>query len=157
MNFLSNIESDVSSGISSLESKIGMTSQSPQDVIPIGLPKDQSDITPMGFLGAQAALSNNPQITSAQGGLWDSVKNDMGSAIDWVEKAPGTLWASTKSGVSDIATGAENLASSAENAVTAPLKATYFYILLAVVVVGGVLYYIGKSGVVGQAASIGRP
>lgn len=139
---LSNI---MSLGSSTTDQTQTSTVASSQDLSPMGLPADDTNIPPLGFDGTQAAVQSAPAISSAQS-IWDKIKTDASSAIDYVESAPGKVIGAAES-------ESNSILQNAENAVAAPLKSTYMYLLLGLVVLGGVLYFVGKGGAIGQAAN----
>lgn len=118
----------------------------------IGLPSDPlASILPPGFQSTQAAIQPAPQITNAQapsptgGSLWDSMKSEMGKVISTVET-------DTENGVKSVYGLGKSAVSTVVGDVTAPIAnaatSIYWYALIAVVVVAGAIYFIGKGGAV---------
>lgn len=115
---------------------------------PIGLPEDQqSSEPPRGLESTVNSISPPPQISSAQS-WWGIIKQDAQGAGAWVENEVSNVYQGTKNVVStvysDVSSGVGRVASD----VSEPARQTYWYILVAVVVVAGALYYIGKGGAI---------
>lgn len=113
-----------------------------QTYLPLGLPPDPSPYTiPPGLESTQGAVSTFdalfPEITY----VWDAIKRNSESAADYLEQ-----------GVKDAYSATKNVVSTVYDDVTKPLSDAvdnaYWKVLLAVIVVGGALYFIGKTGAV---------
>lgn len=111
---------------------------------PIGLPENPNPtgIMPPGLEGTQGYKQPGPPISSVDS-LWTKIKSNSLGAISTLEKTAQDLvtgaYDEVKSGVSTVAS---DIAAPVKNALTS----TYMYLLLGVVVVGGVIYFAGKSG-----------
>lgn len=115
---------------------------------PIGLPEDQqSSAPPKGLESTVNSISPPPQISTAQS-WWGAVKQDAQSATAWAENEAVNLYQGGKTVVSTVYSDVSSGVGKVTSDVTAPVRQTYWYILLAVVVVAGALYYIGKGGAV---------
>ena len=155
----SSLEGDVSSifsGSSSGQStspSVANPPPNPSDLTPMGLPSDTSNYIPAGFSGTENALPPSPSgITSITESIWNSVKQDSIGAIDWTENKVSSAGTVVKSGLESAVAKAESVAGEAVTKVESVLKTEYVYILVGLVVIGGVLYFIGKGGLVGQSA-----
>lgn len=113
-----------------------------QTYLPLGLPPDPSPYTiPPGLESTQGAVSTFdalfPEITY----VWDAIKRNSESAADYLEQ-----------GVKDAYSATKNVVGTVYDDVTKPLSDAvdnaYWKVLLAVIVVGGALYFIGKTGAV---------
>lgn len=125
-----------------------------QDYSPLGLPSDTQDYVPQGFQSAMVTQPSAPQISSAQG-IWDTIKQDSSGAIDWAEHTAKDIWAWTNKPIITIPNPMDVL-KEGEEKVEQKLNSIYWYGIIAVVVLVGGIYFIGKSGAIGQAASFGR-
>lgn len=116
------------------------------DYVPLGLPSDPvSLMPPSGLESTVAAQGTTPMLSSVQG-IWNTITTDSESAYQWFVTPQGEnpisfLYGKGKEAIStvvdDIAKPAGNL-----------LEGVYWKLLLAVVVIGGVVYFAGKSGAV---------
>ena len=116
---------------------------------PVGLPQDtQSTSPPPGFESTTASVSNAPKLASVNQSWWETIKQDSQSALQWTESEIQAGYNGTKNVVGtvyrDVAGGVGTVVGDA----TAPARQVYWYILLAVVVVAGGIYFIGKGGAV---------
>lgn len=139
------------------------TTQNPQA---IGLPADpSSSLPPAGLETTVAAVAPAPTVTNAQS-FWGGIKDDFKegfnyvegvgrSAADSVEAIPGEIYGAGKSAISTVYNDVESGVSTVVSDVTKPignvLSSTYWYVIGAVVVLAGGLYFVGRGGVVGQA------
>jgi hypothetical protein len=115
---------------------------------PMGLPEDtQSTEPPPGFRSTLASISPPPKISTAES-IWSTIKQDSQSALAWTEKEAQSVYQGSKNVIStvyhDVAEGVGTVAYDA----TAPVRATYWYLILGLVVVAGGLYFIGKTGAI---------
>ena len=112
---------------------------------PLGLPMDPMyNIALPGLEGADAAIEGTPILSSIQS-TFDKITSDSYGALQSVydsgKKAIGTLY-------DDVAHGVGNVYDDVTKPVTSLLDNVYWKVILAVVVVGGALYFIGKGGAV---------
>lgn len=118
--------------------------------IDLGLPGSIDSSMPLpGLETTSAAISPAPPITTAQS-IWDTIKNDSYSAMGAVETGVKNVYGGikdiTKTVYQDVSSGVgtvyDDVAAPVEKAATS----TYWYLILGVIVIGGVLYFAGKSG-----------
>lgn len=112
---------------------------------PLGLPMDPMfNVALPGLEGADAAQEGTPILSSIQN-IFDDIKNDsygaLQTAYDSGKKAIGTLY-------DDVAHGVGNVYDDVTKPLETALDNVYWKIILAVVVVGGALYFVGKTGAV---------
>lgn len=109
----------------------------------LGLPNDiDSYVIPPGLENTTASLGDSPVLSSVQG-IYDGLKNDVSGAITTVSNATKAAF-----------TGVTNVGGNIVNATKSAITSTLWWIVL---LVGGLfvgLYFLGKSGLVGQAASV---
>lgn len=102
-----------------------------------------------GFESTSGATSSAPPITSASS-WWDNVKNEMGSVVTSVENYEKGIYNGvkdiTKTVYSDASSAVGTVYADVSSPVTSALTSTYWYAIGAVVVLGAVIYFAGKSG-----------
>lgn len=127
---------------------------SPDSGVALGLPPDPNSSLPQpGFETTSAADQPSPVMSTIQS-IWGTIKQDSLGAATTVENAVTGEVSNAYNSVTNAATNAVssvvNKATAAvtgvENKVTGTLTSVYWYAILAVVVIGGVLYFGGKSG-----------
>lgn len=105
-----------------------------------------------GFESTSAAAAMPPMISSASPSWWDSIKNDMGQAVQAIEDAPGALYTDfkgiTKTVYGDISSGVGTVFKDVTTPVAEAATSYYWYAILGLIVVAGGIYFIGKSGAV---------
>lgn len=113
------------------------------DYSKIGFPKDPvSSFPPPGLEGTSGAVSDSPIMTSLGnflGTVEDYTVNIVKGGYEGVKNVTKTVYDDVKSGVGTVV-----------GDVTSPLGSlldkTYWYLIGAVIIVGGVVYFAGKSG-----------
>lgn len=130
------------------------TGQDPAAFTDIGMSTYQPSDAPIpGMQNTDGALTPAPPISTVDK-IWGAIKSDSQGALSWVESsasgatqsvesALGTAVSATKAGVADLTKG-----------VTSGLNSIYWYLILAVIVLGGVIYFAGKSGAVGVRVGV---
>ena len=114
--------------------------------LPIGLPSDPVLQTPpVGLSGAGATVADAPQVGTIQN-IWNTIKSESEGAIQTAENL-------VASGYDTAKNAAGTVLSDVEKPVQGVLTGVYWYAVIAVVVIAGALYYVGKGGAIGQAAS----
>jgi len=113
--------------------------------LPLGLPPDPvSSLPPQGLQGVMYSQPSSPMISSLQG-VWENITTFSESAIKNVYKT-------TKGAVKEVYDDGKQLVGDAYDSVSNPvgsfLDNVYWKVILAVVVIGGVVYFAGKSGAV---------
>ena len=124
------------------------TSMVDPSLVPLGLPQDTQPTSPPPGLESTTASVSDPAPISTVDKIWNTIKSDSSSAVNYIEQAPGALYSGTKSAISTIYTDVASGVSTVANDVTSPLRSTYWYLIVAVVVIAGALYFIGKGGAV---------
>lgn len=119
---------------------------------PIGLPNDPlSDYIPPGLDSAQNSVTPAPAISTAQS-FWDTIKQDSQSALAWTETEASDLGSGAKSavvaGYDNVKSAVGTVVSDVSNPIGNVLDNVYWKIIIAVVVLGGAIYFIGKGGAV---------
>lgn len=113
-----------------------------QSYLPLGLPPDPSPSTlPPGLETTQGAVSTMDYLFPEVSYVWDAVKRNSESAADYVEQAIEGAYDKTKHAVGTVY---DDLSAPISGAV----DNLYWKIIIAAVVVGGVIYFAGKSGAV---------
>ena len=127
----------------------------------IGLPADIDDYIIPGFQKSTIGQEPSPYISSVDS-IWDNIKQDSLGAIDWigttaddVGQTAKDLWAWSNQPIIYIPTPREAL-EGVKDEVSSDLKTMYVYGIVAVIVLVAGIYFIGKSGAIGQAASFGK-
>lgn len=116
--------------------------------LPMGFPVDnQSSAPPPGFESTTGSVASPPQISTIDS-LWNTIKQDSQSAIAWTEKEASNTFTGAKNLASSAVSGVESVAMAPVNYVESGVKSVYWYAILAVVVIGGVIYFAGKSGAI---------
>ncbi len=113
----------------------------------------------------QSYADNNPSppISTSQS-WWDSLKKTGSSfetkaagywdaAVETIEESPQTTATALKNDLSVVTSGAKSVVTSATSIATSAIDPLLTRILIVVIVLGGVLYFIGKSGAIGQASN----
>lgn len=119
----------------------------------LGLPQDPvSTSAPAGLESAATADTAPPPIAGGQSSFWDTIQTDAASAVRGVEtgikNAYGGLKDVTKTVYGDVSSGVGTVVSDVTTPVANAEKSLYWYLIGAVVVIGGVIYFAGKSGAV---------
>ena len=113
-----------------------------QSYLPLGLPPDPSPSTlPPGLETTQGAVSTMDYLFPEVSYVWDAVKRNSESAADYVEQGIKDAYGATKNAIGTVYDDVTKPLSSAVDNV-------YWKVILAAVVVGGVIYFAGKSGAV---------
>jgi len=125
---------------------------------PLGLPADPAyNLPPPGFESTLGVEEGMPLITSIQG-VWDSVKSNASGLVGAVEHGVEGVYETGKKAVKsvygDVSGGVGKVFGDISNPLTSTLKTGFWYALLGVVVLGGVVYFVGKSGAVRVAIPI---
>lgn len=109
----------------------------------------QGNSLPPGFETTPQAVSTPPPVTTGAG-WWDTIKNDAAGAVGWAEDEAKNAYGGVKNVAStvygDISSGVGTVYDDVARPVESALTATYWYTIFAVVVLGGVIYFAGKSG-----------
>lgn len=130
--------------------QMGMFNPSPL-FLKSGLVAGESGGIP-GFESTSAAISAPAAVSSVAPSWWDSIRNDMGQAVDNLEKLPGVLYTDakgiTKTVYDDISGGVGTVYDDATGKLAGTATSYYWYALLALVVVGTGIYFIGKTGAI---------
>lgn len=104
-----------------------------------------------GFQSTFGSISSPAPMASVSPSWWDTIKNEATSAFGATEDDIKTVYGGLKDVTKTVYGDASSAVGTVFNDVTSPVKdaanATYWYTILAVIVVGGVLYFMGKSGV----------
>lgn len=110
-----------------------------------------------GFESASAAVSEPPPITTASS-WWGKIKNDMGSAFGEFAAIEKNIYGGikdiTKTVYTDLSSGAGAVYDDVSGPVASAVTSAYWYAIIAVVVIGGVIYFAGKSGALKLSASV---
>jgi hypothetical protein len=111
------------------------------DVQPIGLPTDsQSTAPPPGFESTVGSVSSPPPISTIDK-IWGTIKSDASAAVGFTESEIKAGYQTTKSAVGTVVGDVANpLANTA--------KSIFWYAIVAVVVIAGGIYFIGRGGAV---------
>jgi len=147
------------------------TTSDPSASTPIGLPVDpNSSLPPAGLESTASAISSAPNISSSQG-IWGTITSDFSAGFTYIEDAassaasaveavPGEIYGGAKSVVStvytDVKSGVTTVVSDVEKPIAGALSNIYMYVIGAVVILAGAIYFIGKGGAIGQAGTIGQ-
>lgn len=116
----------------------------------LGFPTLSGDsYTPPGLQSTQAAITPAPQISSNQS-TWDMVTQDSKGALSWVgselsaaeNAAVGGVKSAYNMGKSAVSTVVSDVA----NPIGGVLNTFYWYVIGAVVILAGALYFVGKGG-----------
>lgn len=129
----------ISNAVTEFDQRYFATKDLIRDYLPMGLPADPvSSMPPPGLESTVAANPGTPFISSLQE-YWDVIKNDSESAVNYLKGAVETGYETVKGGIGTV-----------YDDITKPVSSiidnAYWKIILAVVVVGGVIYFAGKSG-----------
>lgn len=124
----------------------------PADVMP-------SD-PPPGFETTPQGLMPTPTISAKAQAMWDTVKSDAQGVAAWGEDEAKNVYGGVKNVAKTVYGDLSKAAGTVYDDVAKPVKGlltgTYMYMLLGVIVVAGAVYFIGKSGAIGQAAGAAR-
>lgn len=105
-----------------------------------------------GFESTSAAGQMPPPISSASPSWWDSIRNDMGQAVQAIENAPGTLYTDavgiTKTVYGDVSSGVGTVFNDVSAPIANAAQNYFWYAMVALVVVAGGLYFVGKGGAI---------
>lgn len=105
-----------------------------------------------GFETTSAAATAPPPVTSISSNWWDTIKNDMGQIVTAVENAPGTLYTDvkgiTKTVYGDVSSGVGTVFKDVSAPIANAATSYYWYAIIALVVVAGGLYFVGKGGAI---------
>lgn len=128
------------------------TDNSGDAFVPIGLPADpQAGYIPPGLETTTASISPAPAISTAQS-FWDVIAQDSRGALNWVEEEGSAAASGVKNAVVSGYGGVKSAVGTVVADVTSPVASAldnvYWKIIIAVVVIGGALYFIGKGGAV---------
>lgn len=116
--------------------------------LPMGFPEDnQSSAPPPGFETTTGSVAAPPQISTIDS-LWNTIKQDSQSTIAWTEQEASNTFTGAKNLAKSAVSGVESAGSGAVDFVESGVKSVYWYTILAVVVIGGVIYFAGKSGAI---------
>ena len=124
----------------------------------IGLPVDnQSSAPPPGFDSTVSSVQPAPPISTVDK-IWGSISSTASSVVSKIEAAPGEAldWTEgeIKSGYNTVKSGVGTVVSDVTSPVTSSLKSVYVYAIVGVIVLAGAIYFIGRGGAIGQAASL---
>lgn len=118
--------------------------------IPMGLPPDPVGVGPVRGLESTAGASQPAPLMTSHPSLWEEIKQDSLSAVRMVETGAKNVYGGikdiTKTVYGDVESGVETVVGDVAKPVQGAIDNAYWKIILAVVVLGGALYYIGKSG-----------
>lgn len=117
---------------------------------PLGLPSDPLDgYIPPGFEMSVNAVQPAPRISTAQS-FWDIIKQDSQSALEWTENSAQSVATGTKNVVSSAYQTTKSALGTVVSDVASPvgnvLDNIYWRIIIAVVVIGGVMYFVFSTG-----------
>lgn len=109
--------------------------------LPLGLPEDPvSSLPPAGLETTLAARGEAPQITTVQG-IWNSITT-------FAESAGNTLESGIKGAYGKVKEAAGTVYDDVSSPVSSAFDNIYWKVIIAAVVVGGVIYFAGRSGAV---------
>jgi hypothetical protein len=118
----------------------------PTSMTPLGLPADnQSSAAPPGFESTVGAVQPAPPVSTIDK-IWDTIKTDSSSAVSWGEDEVKAAYSNTKA-------AAGTVVSDVTSPIASATKSIYMYAILGVIVLAGAIYFIGRGGAIGQAAS----
>lgn len=115
---------------------------------PIGLPMDQQNTLPPAGLESTIASVQDPPPISTAAKVWNTIKQDSQSAGTWVESEIGSIYDGSKNVVSQVYGDVSKGVGAVASDVTSPLRSTYMYLILGIIVIAGAIYFIGKGGAV---------
>lgn len=122
---------------------LSSTDPTPATFVGMGLPSDPVSSMPPPGLESTVAVDEPPPHISTMQAIFNTIKNDSANAVGWVEtEAKSTVQGIYKTTKSAVGTVYDDVSAPIGNL----LKGTYLYLLLGVVVLGGVIYFAGKSG-----------
>lgn len=124
---------------------------------PMGLPPDPwSNLVP-GLESTVYAQTPDYKITSVQG-VWDSITNFSESTVRQTETLARDVYGGLKDITKTVYGDARSAVGTVIDDVTEPLGSTvknlYWYMILGLIVVGGVVYFAGKSGAINAKVSV---
>lgn len=103
-----------------------------------------------GLGGTDAAVSDSPLLSSVSPSWWDSIKNSASGVISKAESIEKSIYTEakdvTKIVYGDVRDAAGTIYDDVSKPISGFISGTYWYAILAVVVLGGVIYFAGKSG-----------
>jgi len=114
---------------------------------PLGLPSDpMSSYPPAGFETTVGAAQPEPHISTLQS-VWNEIKQDSNSAISSVESGVKTVYGGIKDVTKTVYGDVANAAGTVADDVTKPIRTTYTYAVVGVIILFAGFYFLGKSGV----------
>jgi hypothetical protein len=97
-----------------------------------------SNLPPPGLETTVGASQAPPTISTAQG-IWDTIKSDS-------EAAGSAVLGGVEAGYGLVKKGVSTVVGDVAAPIQGALTSTYWYAIIAVVVLGGALYFMGKGG-----------
>lgn len=116
----------------------------------IGIPRDPVGNTPVyGLETTSAAVQEAPPISTFDR-LWGAIKQDSSGLLHGIgdagKNAYGGISDITKTVYGDVKSAAGTVYDDVSKPLSGIIGSAYTYIIVAVVVLGGVIYFAGKSG-----------
>lgn len=122
----------------------------PDQTSSMGFPADPvSSSPPSGLQTTTAAIQSAPPISTFDS-IWNTIKQDSTGILSYAEDEAKNAYGGIKdvgaTVYGDIKSGAGTLYDDVSKPISGIISSAYTYIIVAVVVIGGIIYFAGKSG-----------